>query len=508
MKSLVVYNTLSRKKEVFEPLNPPFVGLYVCGPTVYGDPHLGHARSALSFDIVFRYMKHLGFQVRYVRNITDVGHLVGDADEGESKVEKKARLEKLEPMEVAQHYFNNYIECLNALNIQRPSIEPRATGHIIEQIEGVQKILENGYGYESNGSVYFDVVKYDKDFGYGELSGRDLENMMSGSRENLEGGSEKRHPADFAIWKKADPTHIMRWNSPWGEGFPGWHMECTVMSTKYLGTKYDIHGGGMDLIFPHHEAEIAQSNACNCHEPKDMQGEAKYWMHNNMITLNGQKMGKSLGNAIDLYQFFNGDHPLLDKAYSAMNIRFFMLQAHYRSTLDFSNEALQASEKGLKRITEGLERLEEINPEGRPIAVNTAFEENLSSFMADCEKQMNDDFHTAKTIARIFEALPVINQLHGQKQGPFPVNPDTFNKFKKDFHTLFTDILGFQAEEASDASGAQDDTMDGLMGLIGDLRATAREEKNWGVSDKIRDKLTELNIQVKDTAEGMEWKKG
>lgn len=508
MKSLVIYNTLSRKKEIFEPLNPPFVGLYVCGPTVYGDPHLGHARSALTFDIVFRYMKHLGFRVRYVRNITDVGHLVGDADEGESKVEKKARLEKLEPMEVAQHYFNNYIECLTALNIKRPSIEPRATGHIIEQIEAVQKILENGYAYEANGSVYFDVVKYDKDFGYGELSGRDLENMMSGSREDLEGGSEKRHPADFALWKKADPTHIMRWNSPWGEGFPGWHLECTVMSTKYLGTKYDIHGGGMDLIFPHHEAEIAQSNACNCQAPKELQGEAKYWMHNNMITLNGQKMGKSLGNAIDLYQFFSGDHPLLEKAYTGMNIRFFMLQAHYRSTLDFSNEALQASEKGLKRITEGLERLEEINSEGRPVAVNAAFEENLSSFMADCEKQLNDDFHTAKTIARIFEVLPVINQLQAQKQGPFPVNPETFGQFKKDFKTLFIDILGFQAEAAADATSSHQETLDGLMSLIGDLRATAREEKNWGVSDKIRDKLKELNIEVQDTAEGMEWKIG
>jgi cysteinyl-tRNA synthetase len=508
MKSLVVYNTLSRKKEVFEPLNPPFVGLYVCGPTVYGDPHLGHARSALTFDIVFRYMKHLGFKVRYVRNITDVGHLVGDADEGESKVEKKARLEKLEPMEVAQHYFNNYIECMNALNILRPSIEPRATGHIIEQIEAVQKIIENGYAYETNGSVYFDVVKYDKDFGYGELSGRDLENMMAGSRADLEGGSEKRHPADFALWKKADPMHIMRWNSPWGEGFPGWHLECTVMSTKYLGTKYDIHGGGMDLIFPHHEAEVAQSNACNCNAPKELHGEAKYWLHNNMITLNGQKMGKSLGNAIDLYQFFSGDHPLLDKAYTAMNIRFFMLQAHYRSTLDFSNEALMASEKGLKRITEGLARLDEISHEGRPVAVNPDFEENLASFMNDCEQQLNDDFHTAKTIARIFEVLPVINQLHAKKSGPFTVNPETFEKFKKDFHTLFSDILGLQMEADAGNAGQQNETMDGLMALIGELRATARQEKNWGVSDKIRDKLNELNIEVKDTPEGMEWKIG
>ncbi len=506
MDKLVLYNTLSRKKEVFTPIKPPFVGLYVCGPTVYGNAHLGHARSAMSFDVVFRYMRYLGYKVRYVRNITDVGHLVGDLDHGESKIEKKARLEQLEPMEVAQFYLNSYIEDMTALNILRPSIEPRATGHIPEQIEMVEEILKNGYAYEVNGSVYFDVPKYDQDFGYGALSGRDLENIKAASRDNLEGTGEKRHSADFALWKKAEPSHLMRWDSPWSVGFPGWHLECTVMSTKYLGTKYDIHGGGMDLVFPHHEAEIAQSNACNCHAPKELQGEANFWLHNNMITLNGQKMGKSLGNAIDLKQFFSGEHDLLEKAYSPMNIRFFMLQAHYRSTLDFSNEALQASERGFKRICEGISRLEEISTKDRAVAVNTAFEENLISFMPDVRHQMNDDFHTAKTIARIFEALPVINQLHAQKNGPLAVKAETLTQFKQDFHTLFFDILGLKLEEESGNAG--NELVDQLMGLITELRADARKEKNWAVSDKIRDGLGSLDIQLKDSADGTTWEIG
>ena len=503
MDKLVIYNTLSRKKEVFTPINAPFVGMYVCGPTVYGNAHLGHARSALSFDIVFRYLQHRGFKVRYVRNITDVGHLVGDRDHGESKVEKMARLAQLEPMEVAQLYLNSYIEDMTALNILRPSIEPRATGHIPEQIEMVEEILKNGYAYVVNGSVYFDVPKYDQDFQYGALSGRDLENIRAASRDDLEGTDEKRHPADFALWKRAEPSHLMRWNSPWSEGFPGWHLECTVMSTKYLGTKYDIHGGGMDLVFPHHEAEIAQSNACNCNAPKESQGEANFWLHNNMITLNGQKMGKSLGNAIDLKQFFNGEHHLLTKSYSAMNIRFFMLQAHYRSTLDFSNEALQASERGYKRICEGLVRLAEIKTEDRPVAVNSEFEANLSSFMTDCERQLNDDFHTAKTIARIFEALPVINQLHAQKQGPLGVKVETLKQFQQDFHTLFFDILGLKPEEEGQEGG--NELVDQLMGLITELRADARKEKNWAVSDQIRDGLTRLKIHLKDSPEGTTW---
>lgn len=504
MNSLLVYNTLNRKKEIFEPLKPPFVGLYVCGPTVYGYPHLGHSRSALTFDTVFRYLTFKGFKVRYVRNITDVGHLLGDADEGESKVERKARLEQKEPMEVAQYYANAYISALSELNILRPSIEPRATGHIPEQIEAVQTILDNGYAYEVNGSVYFDVPRYHEDFGYGKLSGRDLENMKSASRDNLEGTSEKKHPADFALWKKAEPNHIMRWNSPWGEGFPGWHIECTVMSTKYLGTKYDIHGGGMDLIFPHHEAEIAQSNACNCKLPEELQNEAKYWLHNNMITLNGQKMGKSLGNAIDLHQFFSGDHHLLTKGYTGMNIRFFMLQAHYRSTLDFSNEALQASEKGLKRINDALSQLEEIDPAQRVVAVNPEHEAALTNFMGGIEAEMNDDFHTAKAIARLFEVLPIISQLARDKNAPFSVSQETFEQFKKDFKVVYYDLLGLlpEGEQAPDQGN---EMFDGLMSLISDIRSNARSEKNWSMADLIRDRLASMNVEIKDTPDGPEW---
>lgn len=509
MSSLQVFNSLNRQKEKFEPLNPPFVGMYVCGPTVYGHAHLGHARSAITFDTVFRYLKASGYKVRYVRNVTDVGHLVNDADEGESKVEKQARLEQLEPMEVAQLYFNSYISDMNALNVERPSIEPRATGHISEQIESVQQILTNGYAYESNGSIYFDVPKYNEDFGYGKLSGRDIDNMLSESRDNLSGGSEKRHPADFALWKKASPEHIMRWNSPWGPGFPGWHIECTVMSTKYLGTKYDIHGGGMDLLFPHHEAEIAQSNACNCNLPIDQHDEAKYWLHNNMITYEGQKMGKSLGNAISLGGFYKGEHwsevkqaNLLDKAYGAMTIRFFILQAHYRSTLDFSNEALQASEKGLKRIGEALKRLGEIDPHKRPVAVNDAAEQNLKSFIADAKVAMDDDFNTARAIARIFDALPVINQLYKDQSAPFSVNPETFIQFKTDLLEVFQDWLGLKSETEEEGNG---ELLDGLMGIITELRTDARTEKNWGAADKIRDRLNAMNIKLEDNAGSTEW---
>ncbi|MBR4218083.1 MAG: cysteine--tRNA ligase, partial [Bacteroidales bacterium] len=337
--NLVIFNTLSKQKVTFVPLHEGRVGLYVCGPTVYGDPHLGHARPAVTFDLVFRYLQHLGYKVRYVRNITDVGHLEHDADEGEDKIAKKARIEQLEPMEVAQYYMDRYHDAMDALNVKRPSIEPRASGHIIEQIEMVQRILDKGYAYVSDGSVYFDVVKFDKDFGYGKLSGRVLDEMISNTRE-LDGQDEKRHPADFALWKKAAPEHIMRWPSPWSDGFPGWHIECTAMSTKYLGEHFDIHGGGIDLLFPHHESEVCQSTVANGKE------SVKYWMHNNMITINGQKMGKSLGNFITLEQFFTGNHPQLERAYSPMVIRFFVLQAHYRGTVDFSNEALQAAEKG------------------------------------------------------------------------------------------------------------------------------------------------------------------
>lgn len=508
-KELRVHNTLTRGKEVFTPITEGHVGLYVCGPTVYGNPHLGHARSALAFDVVFRYLKYLGYKVRFVRNITDVGHLVGDGDEGESKLDKQARIEKLEPMEVAQHYYNAYIDALNKLNIQRPSIEPRATGHIPEQIAAVEEILKAGYAYESNGSVYFDVEKYDEDFTYGALSGRDLENMKSGSRENLEGGSDKRHPADFALWKKADPFHIMRWHSPWGEGFPGWHLECTVMSTKYLGTKYDIHGGGMDLIFPHHEAEIAQSNACNCNAPKELHGEANYWMHNNMITLNGQKMGKSLGNAIDLIQFYSGDHDLLEKAYSPMNIRFFMLQAHYRSTLDFSNDALQAAEKGYLRICDALKRLEEIESNDKAVSINAEVNATLSHFQERFDAEMSDDFHTAKALTVMFDAVGAINQIASQLHVNCIVDKDVLSQFAQAFRAAFYDVLGLVLPlEAGDGGGKMSEVVDGLMELVIELRAGARTDKNWAVSDQIRDKLNEINIQLKDTPEGAEWRVG
>ena len=485
------------------PMHEGIVGMYVCGPTVYGNAHLGHARSAITFDIVFRYLQYLGYKVRYVRNITDVGHLVNDGDAGESKVEKQARLEQLEPMEVAQRYYNSYIEDLSAMNLLRPSIEPRATGHISEQIEIVQQILANGYAYESEGSVYFDVKKYDEDFKYGKLSGRDLENILSESRDNLAGQKEKRHSVDFALWKKADPEHIMRWNSPWGEGFPGWHIECTVMSTKYLGDKFDIHGGGMDLLFPHHEAEIAQCNAATCHlhdAPKD---EAKYWMHNNMITYEGQKMGKSLGNAISLKEFYSGDHPLLDQAYSPLTIRFFILQAHYRSTLDFSNQALQAAEKALRRMGEAIKRLEGISYEGKMVSPRPEMEKNLSSFLDDVKSFLNDDFNTAKVIARMFDTLPVINQLYKHDGPTLGVSQEIFEAFRKDFMQIFEEIMGLKVESQEDNQA--NDTIDGLMKVLIELRKKAREEKNWAVSDQIRDQLKAVSIKLEDTAKGTDW---
>lgn len=502
MDRLHVTNSLSRQKEPFEPIHPPLVGMYVCGPTVYGHAHLGHARSAITFDIVFRYLTYLGYKVRYVRNITDVGHLENDADEGESKVEKQARMQQLEPMEVAQLYTDSYTQDMARMNLLRPSIEPRATGHIPEQIEAIQQILANGYAYEVNGSVYFDVPKYNQDFPYGKLSGRDLEQIISGSRDNLEGGSEKRHPADFALWKKASPSHIMRWNSPWGEGFPGWHIECTVMSTKYLGTKYDIHGGGMDLLFPHHEAEIAQSNGCNCHLPADEQDEAKYWLHNNMITYEGKKMGKSLGNAIGLRQFFTGEHPLLEQAYSPITIRFFILQAHYRSTLDFSNEALKASEKALKRMGEAIKRLDQAKLDQPSGVVEPEQEENLQNFLRDCQAAMNDDFNTARVIARMFDALPVINQVTNPRNPALGVRTETLSQFREAFKTVFYEWLGLQTE----SDGSQDSGLtSGLMKLLIEMRLQARKEKNWAVADRIRTELSGLGIRLDDTADGSEW---
>lgn len=490
--NLIIYNTLTRTRERFEPIHPPFVGMYVCGPTVYGDPHLGHARPAITFDLVFRYLVHLGYKVRYVRNITDVGHLEHDLDEGEDKIAKKARLNQLEPMEVAQFYADRYFLYMNELNVKRPSIEPRASGHMIEQIALVQKILDAGFAYVVNGSVYFDIKKYNEKYQYGKLSGRVLDDMMSNTRE-LEGQDEKRNPADFALWKKAQPEHIMRWPSPWSEGFPGWHLECSAMGMKYLGETFDIHGGGMDLLFPHHESEIAQSTAAIGHE------SVKYWIHNNMITINGQKMGKSLGNFITLEEFFTGTHKALEKAYSPMTIRFFILQAHYRGTLDFSNEALQAAEKGLKRLLTGMETLKKLAPAAATQPARLS--DDIRELKQSCYSAMDDDFNSPILIAHLFEGVRIINSLADNKE---TLSAEDLEQLKSIFDIFVTDILGLTDE----TSGNQDELIDGLMQLILSLRKNVREKKDFETSDKIRDELQKLNISVKDTKEGPSWSKG
>lgn len=485
--SLHIFNSLTRRLEIFKPINPPFTGLYVCGPTVYGDAHLGHARPAITFDLVFRYLKHLGYKVRYVRNITDVGHLENDADQGEDKIAKKARLEQLEPMEVVQYYTDRYHEDMNQLNVDKPSIEPRASGHIIEQIEMVKLILEAGMAYEANGSIYFDVAAYNKKFNYGKLSGRNIEDMMANSRV-LEGQEAKRHPADFALWKKASPAHIMRWPSPWGEGFPGWHLECSAMSAKYLGKVFDIHGGGMDLLFPHHECEIAQSNAAF---GKDA---ARYWMHNNMITISGQKMGKSLGNFITLRQFFTGSHQELEKSYDPMTIRFFILQAHYRSTLDFSNEALQAAEKGLKRLLQAMEVL-------KGLPASNASSADTTQLEALCHRALLDDFNSPVAIAHLFDASRIINSVNDKKDS---LSAEDLEKLKKTFSLFIQDIFGLSAAEVGHAPRSQE-AVDGLMRIILDMRQRARDQKDWQTSDKLRDALLAMNIRVKDGKEGARW---
>ncbi|MEG0498926.1 MAG: cysteine--tRNA ligase, partial [Alistipes sp.] len=440
MKSqFTLYNTLTRRKEEFEPINPPHVGIYVCGPTVYGDPHLGHARPAVTFDLLFRYLRSLDYKVRYVRNITDVGHLEHDADEGEDKIAKKARLEQLEPMEVAHYYTERYHQAMEALNVLTPSIEPYASGHIIEQIEFVKKILDAGYAYEANGSIYFDVEAYNKKYQYGRLSGRNLDDMLTNTRE-LDGQSDKRHSFDFALWKRAAPEHIMRWPSPWGDGFPGWHMECSAMSTRYLGERFDIHGGGMDLMFPHHECEIAQSAAALGHD------SAKYWMHNNMVTINGQKMGKSLGNFITLEELFEGTHKLLTQPYSPMTIRFFVLQAHYRSTLDFSNEALQAAEKGLDRLMKGVETLTKITP----AAVSTVQPDELE---ARCAEAMADDLNSPMVISALFDWVRIINQLSDGQQ---TITADDLVRLTATVRHYVFDVLGLCDEKAAGAAGGKD----------------------------------------------------
>lgn len=491
-QKLVIYNTLSRKKELFVPLHAPNVGMYVCGPTVYGDPHLGHARPAITFDILFRYLKHLGYRVRYVRNITDVGHLEHDADEGDDKMEKKARLEQLEPMEIAQTYTISYHKAMTALNVLPPSIEPRATGHIIEQEELVKEIINNGFAYESNGSVYFDIAKYNQKYRYGILSERNLDDIINASRA-LDGVSEKHNQADFALWKKAQPEHIMRWPSPWGEGFPGWHCECTAMGRKYLGKHFDIHGGGMDLMFPHHECEIAQAQAS--------QGDqmVRYWMHNNMITINGQKMGKSLGNFITLEEFFNGTHANLTQAYSPMTIRFFILSAHYRGTVDFSNEALQASEKGLTKLMDAIGNLERIQPvEATDVATKTF----VKTLRQKCYDAMNDDLQTPVLISYLFEACHVINSLIGHKA---TINNDDLSELAGVMRLFTFDLLGLKSEKG-DNNEAREQAYGEVVDMVLSLRAKAKADKDWATSDQIRDSLANAGFEVKDTKDGATWK--
>ena len=481
---LYIHNTLSRKKELFVPIKEPMVGMYVCGPTVYGDAHLGHARPAITFDILFRWLKYSGYKVRYVRNITDVGHLEHDADDGEDKIEKKARLEQLEPMEVVQHFTLRYHDAMRALNVLPPSIEPRASGHIPEQIEYARKILDSGFAYESGGSVYFDVEKYNKHHRYGILSGRNIDDIVENTR-SLDGQSEKRRSVDFALWKKASAEHIMRWHSEWSDGFPGWHLECSAMGQKYLGEQFDIHGGGMDLIFPHHECEIAQSVAAVGHQA------VKYWMHNNMITINGQKMGKSLGNFITLEEFFTGSHKLLDSAYSPMTIRFFILQAHYRSTVDFSNEALIASQKGLSRLTEAYDRLQKITP-----SATTSVE--TKDWATMCREAMNDDLNTPIVISHLFDAAKAINTVYDTKA---TISQTDIDSLKELFDT-YIDILGLQTEQSS---SKYLDSYKKAVDLLLSLRLEAKQSKNWALSDRIRDELASYGFVVKDTKEGFEW---
>ena len=496
MRPLFLTNTLSRNKELFQPIHEGRVGMYVCGPTVYGDAHLGHARPGVTYDVLFRLLKQLGYKVRYVRNITDVGHLEQDADEGEDKIAKKARLEQLEPMEVVQYYTERYHEAMRLLNVESPSIEPRASGHIIEQIEVVKKILAAGYAYESNGSVYFDVQKYNRDHHYGILSGRTLEATLEGTR-TLDGQSDKRAPYDFAIWKKAEPQHIMRWPSPWGDGFPGWHLECSVMGEKYLGTEFDIHGGGMDLMFPHHECEIAQNVAS-----RGTQG-VHYWVHNNMITINGQKMGKSLGNFITLPELFSGKHPKLTQAYAPMTVRFFILQAHYRSTLDFSNEALQAAEKGYRRLMQAWKELGGASTVGEttegastlfsaPSAVSPA----VAALIDAVWDALCDDLNTPIAIAHLFDAVKLING------GKLPEADKA--ALRQLFNQVVGGVLGLVDDEAA-GSGKAEKALEGVMGLVLEARKKAREEKNWAESDRIRDTLASFGITVKDTKEGVTW---
>jgi cysteinyl-tRNA synthetase len=481
-QQLKIYNSLSGEKEVFTPIHEGNVGMYVCGPTVYSNVHLGNLRTFMSFDVIFRYFQHLNYKVRYVRNITDVGHIVDDVDEGEDKIAKKARLEQLEPMEVVQRYTVDFHEILGAFNFLPPSIEPTATGHIIEQIEIIKKIIETGIGYEANGSVYFDVVKFNETNHYGRLSGRNIEDMLANTRD-LDGQSDKRNPQDFALWKKAEPQHIMRWPSPWSDGFPGWHLECTAMSTKYLGNHFDIHGGGMDLKFPHHECEIAQNEACTGQTP------VNYWLHANMLTLNGKKMAKSTGNNILPGEILSGENTILSKAFSASVTRFFMLQAHYRSILDFSDDAIVAAEKGYKRLMEAMSSLESIQPAPKSSL-------NIAEWKQLCYDAMNDDFNTPILIAQLFEGVRFVNLL---KEGKETLTTEDITTFATAMNAFVFDVLGLESENASEGNN---DKLEGTVNLLIDMRKQARENKNFALSDQIRDQLLALGIQLKDGKDG------
>ena len=489
MAQIKLYNTLSRTIEPFNSLTPGRVGMYVCGPTVYGPPHLGHVRGPIVFDVFRRLLMDQGFQVRFVRNITDVGHLVGDADEGEDKLQKQARLEQIEPMEVAQTYTDSYNWVMDAMNVMRPSIEPKASGHIIEQIEMIESIIHAGLAYESNGSVYFDVTAYEKEHNYGKLSGRVLDELIAGagnaSRE-LEGQSEKKSAHDFALWKRASPEHIMQWSSPWGKGFPGWHIECSAMSAKYLGSEFDIHGGGMDLLFPHHECEIAQSTAAHKHEP------ARYWMHHNMITINGQKMAKSLNNGIKVSELFEGNHPLLTRGFGPNTLRFFVLQAHYRSTLDFSQEALEASEKGLKRLLEAFKKIDGVVPESE-----STF--NIKEIVQNIENALIDDLNTPIAIAQLFELAKYINMASDKKA---KLTLSDIDEIRNAVARYFGGIMGLNAQDRSDDNGAMNEVMDILI----QLRSEAKQEKNYVLSDAIRNRLKDKGIELMDSKEGTTWK--
>lgn len=482
--TLFIQNNLTRQKEKFEPITEGHVGLYVCGPTVYSDVHLGNVRTFMTFDVVYRYLVFLGYKVRYVRNITDVGHLVGDADEGEDKIAKKARLENLEPMEVVQKYTNGFHAVMRLFNILEPSIEPTATGHIIEQIEMIESIIKNGYAYESNGSVYFDVRKYSEKYNYGKLSGRVIDDLLNNTRD-LDGQDEKRDGLDFALWKKADAHHLMKWNSPWGEGFPGWHIECSVMSTKYLGASFDIHGGGMDLKFPHHECEIAQNVGATGCEP------VRYWMHGNMLTVNGKKMAKSEGNGFTPEELITGNHKLLDKGYSAMTVRFFFLMGHYASTLDFSNEALQAAEKGYKRMTAAISIIPSLQ-------ASSQNDFDAAKWRQDCFESMNDDFNTPILLSHLFEGVRIINSA---KEGSVKLSAESIATLKQTFDDFFFNVLGLKSEE----SVGNNQLTDSLMEMVLKMRADAKANKDFATSDKLRDALAAINIQIKDTKEGVTW---